>query len=194
MNTEPLTFQRLSALADAHDKRWQIRAEKVHAFAPPTIDAENRAHAPYDGYEWEGKAYLGGQYLPDEEGSRSTWRTIKVKCLSVLAESLCQQHSAYFSKGKDWGFKDSSICYLYICAPESMLSSIACCFQPSKKLVLVSEASGLALGKPFKFYFKKALARTNGDYDLLCELYPGVEERFDKQLVAFAYAEEVITA
>ena len=39
----------------------------VDIYKDATIDAEGRAHAPFDGYEHEGIIYRGGEYLPEPD-------------------------------------------------------------------------------------------------------------------------------
>lgn len=173
----------------------------------PIKDSMGRLHAPFDGYEWEGIVYLGGQFLATNS-DEVAGEELKIKIATFLLPELEKIFSV--QPGTPWTHNGVTVCYAYAMVPKQVKTSVMKLLpEGGKKIVKVSEYGNPNNQKTWKFSDAKAFQKFDRIYADWEALFPGVGLHweqgrkvkgklkefftdFDKQEVRYLYLDNTI--
>lgn len=151
--THPMST--LTTILEKITKESDIRRRTVtDTTRLPTLDVAGRLHAPHDGYDWNGRVYMAGEYIGDNTDTTDApvRIPIRVELLPILYK--------YFPEGKpgkSWKSGDVDVCYFYALVPAWQKKIIESCLPIKGKRVVLVEEYGSNGSKEWKFSYNKSV-------------------------------------
>ena len=134
----------------------EVGRQAAEIFRPPVAksgdgdavyDKQGAAHAPYDGYEENGRVYKGGQYIEREGKSKSKKIRVKIPVSDIQALSDVFD----MTTGKEFNQDGEQVVYAYIQGTPAQIKALSNILGERKRKKLVEAKGTKNEGKSFKF-------------------------------------------